>query len=801
MWSMDSVPEVVQEIISYVASLQDFSRLLSVNRTFRDVVSFELRKRIRYILTSRYVPESCYSDFNAELGRNNSILTGGVAHLFCGTDSTWPTLTTFRVNAESPPLQIIRPRGTLLTWKLFLEDRGFYESGDHEEEIGILVEGLASYCHQDTRGTIVVIQSRTRSPFTVLLGEKSSTQRQGISDTYVFDLHPQLTEAGWDVSTQRDYQEKASMRTCDIACTGQWYNLDPSAPTKIETSYHPLDVRRPPFIRYGTRENFTLGEYCRKHTWSLKGRCLNVRCPWFSVDLRMYSGKLTTPGNTMQNVPSGLLYSCELGDLDYVPIPAIADHRSSYYFGELRLPMENSQKGRSYLICSNQQNLEGLAENQSLYSAMKGSGYSVCPLWKGNLLVLCIEGTGLVKRLSGMDRFWVNKAVCRVCTTGEPGTTSIRVTSVDGDKCNYLVLVGSAVIPAVVERLVIQPAGLYVGPAGTSCVEVVVPSTVALDCSPQVKETLTSDTDQVMFTSTEEVHPWTNYWHPWAKAIRPNAIIKLICHETHSKELVKVFVADGIEIRVPGQPWTPRVDGNNRLYPGDVVNHSGVSHQQYTDVSTPSEPGTATSFSSDSGNMSHSPSVQWENQSDRGSKTLSSPSGEVGGSMTFMGPSTIMVMGKDVDTSGGQYESPEMDISPPRQTVTYMNNPGSNGRLPSKVEVDGPPDSNVTTGYSDGAHRGLSRVFGWVPTRDTNNAEGFAPSAFAPVAIPNQQFFPNDDRLWTFASATDSNKREGPARVNERTDHTLVSSEEMQYRRHQAPVTSRYAGQFNRELV
>ncbi|THU87499.1 hypothetical protein K435DRAFT_804282 [Dendrothele bispora CBS 962.96] len=304
-----------------------------------------------------------------------------------------------------------------------------------------------------------------------------------------------------------------------------------------------------------------------------------------------------------------------------------------------------------------------------------------------------------------------------------------------------------------------------------------------------------------MFTSTEEVHPWTNYWHPWAKAIRPNAIIKLICHETHSKELVKVFVADGIEIRVPGQPWTPRVDGNNRLYPGDVVNHSGVSHQQYTDVSTPSEPGTATSFSSDSGNMSHSPSVQWENQSDRGSKTLSSPSGEVGGSMTFMGPSTIMVMGKDVDTSGGQYESPEMDISPPRQTVTYMNNPGSNGRLPSKVEVDGPPDSNVTTGYSDGAHRGLSRVFGWVPTRDTNNAEGFAPSAFAPVAIPNQQFFPNDDRLWTFASATDSNKREGPARVNERTDHTLVSSEEMQYRRHQAPVTSRYAGQFNRELV
>ncbi|THV00427.1 hypothetical protein K435DRAFT_794172 [Dendrothele bispora CBS 962.96] len=771
MWSMDSVPEVVLEIISYVASFQDFSRLLLVNRTFRDGVSFELRKRIRYILTSRYVPESSYSDFNAELGRNNSILTGEVAHLFCGIDTTWPTLTTFRVNAESPPLQIICPRGTFLAWKLFLEDRGFYESGDHEGEMAILVEGHASYRHQDTRGTIIVVQSRTRSPFTVLLGEKSSTQRQGISDTYVFDLHPQLTEAGLDVSTQRDYQKKASMRTCDIACTGQWYNLDPFAPTKIETSYHPLDVRRPLFIRYGTRENYALGEYCRKHAWSLKGRCLNVRCPWFSVDLR-----------------------CELGDLDYVPIPAIANHRSSYYFGELR----------------NQQNLEGLEENQSLYSAMKGTGYSVCPKWKGNLLVLCIEGTGLVKPLFGMDRFWANQAVCRyvygshvvsVCATGDPGTTLIRVTSVDSDRLNYLLLAGSTVTPyrqTVVERLVIQPAGLHVG-AGTSCVEIVVPSTVAVDCSPEVKETLTSETDG------QEVYPWINAWHPWTRAMTPNAIIKLMGHETwnNGKDLYKVFIADGIEIRVPGQPWTPRLHGNI-LYQGDVVNSSGPAQYQYTDHSTPSEPG----------NMSHSPAarypsstpssvvghpdydVEWANQSDRGSKTLTSPRGEVGGSMSFMGPSTVMVTGKDVDASKDRYQSPEMDISPPQQVVTYTSNPGDSGRLPSKVENDGPSDPDVTPDHSDVVHRGLSRVFGY-QARNTSSAESFAPSAFAPVAIAHHQFSANENRPWTFSSAsTSTNKRrdrtpEGPVRVNEgKVDHTLASgySQEMQYmRRHQAP--------------
>ncbi|THU94159.1 hypothetical protein K435DRAFT_860803 [Dendrothele bispora CBS 962.96] len=450
---MDQILDVVLEIVSHLPSLQDLHYSSLVSQTFHKAVAIELRNRIRYLLTSTCIPSDCYSDFINELGDRNSVASGDVVHLLCSRNSNWSTLNTYAVNESVVVLKIICPRDSICKWKYFFEKHGFSNADAPCMVTNSLVNGYAFYGHEGMRGLVAVLQSVTRSPFTVLLGEKSSAKRQGLNNTHIFDLHPQLTKSGMEVTTDRNWKDTNSMRLCHTECTGQWYNLDPSVPTKIDLSTRPYGSEkpaksRPLFMRYqsNVREE-NLSEYCRRHAWSPKGCCVNVDCVWFSVDLKSSISCFAADTNvekqrliriySQRPVPTGLLYGCERGDLDYVPVPPIVNHRQRSHAGELRydlwlqcpilpshllywgdlefvnLPMESVHKRKRYVLCSNLQSTEGLQENQSLYSAMKGLGYARCPIWNGNLLVVRVEGSGFVTSLSGYDKYWVNKAVCR----------------------------------------------------------------------------------------------------------------------------------------------------------------------------------------------------------------------------------------------------------------------------------------------------------------------------------------------------------------------------------------------------
>ncbi|THU94160.1 hypothetical protein K435DRAFT_799109 [Dendrothele bispora CBS 962.96] len=145
--------------------------------------------------------------------------------------------------------------------------------------------------------------------------------------------------------------------------------------------------------------------------------------------------------------------------------------------------------------------------------------------------------------------------VISVFTKAPNGIVNLRITSVDDDKRSFFSLVGSAVTPSDVGDIDIKPAGVYVVDR-MLCVDVLVPPSVAFDCSDGVRRHLTSVLDNDDEGRSFNVnHPLYSHWNPLAKAVTPEAVIKLIYHETYNRDFKKSFIVDGIDIRTVGESW------------------------------------------------------------------------------------------------------------------------------------------------------------------------------------------------------------------------------------------------------